>query len=252
MMETPSKSTYRKFHMSKNILYHDIPISVTPSAKYLGVILDSKLTWKEQYRNISKKCNNTLAFLRRNLPPNCPRQVREKSFNTLVRPFAEYGCQVWDPHYQTDIQYLEKIQKRGARFATNNFCMEHGNSEKNLKNLGWNTLEERRLQLKLSTFKKAHLNLLELPLDKLQPKTRLTRQGGDGLSYKRPFSPVNSYMNSFFPTVTQIWNLLPAETRQCSDINAFNDAIKKTNLTQIKYGLLSGNNNRSNMYHYFM
>ena len=103
---------------------HDIPISDTPSAKYLGVILDSKLNWKEQYRSISKKCNNTLAFLRRNLPPNCPRQVREKSFNTLVRPSAEYGCQVWDPHYQTDIQYLEKIQKRGARFATDNFCME--------------------------------------------------------------------------------------------------------------------------------
>ena len=231
---------------------HDIPISDTPSAKYLGVILDSKLTWKEQYRSISRKCNNTLAFLRRNLPPNCPRQVREKSFNTLVRPSAEYGCQVWDPHYQTDIQYLEKIQKRGARFATNNFCMEHGNSEKNLKNLGWNTLEERRLQLKLTTFKKAHLNLLELPLENLQPKTRRTRQGGDGLSYQRPFSPVNSYMNSFFPTTTQIWNFLPAETRSCSDINAFNSEIKKLNLTQIKHSLPSVNNYKSNIYHYFV
>ena len=51
----------------------------------------------------------------------------------MVRPSAEYGCQVWDPHYQTDIQFLEKIQKRGARFATNNYNMEHGNTEKNLK-----------------------------------------------------------------------------------------------------------------------
>ena len=178
---------------------HDIPISETPSAKYLGVIIDSKLTWKEQYCSISKKCNNTLVFLRRNLPLNCPRQVRKKSFTTLVRPSAEYGCQVWDPHYQIDIQYLETIQKRGARFATNNYCMEHGNSDKNLRNLGWSTLEERRLQLKMLTFKKAQLNLLELPLGNLNLKTRRTRQGGDGPAYQRPFSPVNSYMHSFFP-----------------------------------------------------
>ena len=232
---------------------HDIPIQETPSAKYLGVVIDSKLTWKEQYRNISKKCYNTLAFLRRNLPPNCPRQVREKSFTTLVRPSAEYGCQVWDPHYQTDIQLLEKIQKRGARFVTNNYQMEHGNSEKNLKTLGWKTLEERRLQLKMTTFKKAQLNLLDLPLDNLKPKTRQTRQGGDGLSFHRPFSPVNSHMNSFFPHVTQIWNKLPVEARNSTDIDFFTKVLNQINLSEMKYNLPTMINSKQNLnFHYFM
>ena len=53
-----------------------------------------------------------MAFLRRNIPASCPRQVRERCYTTLVRPLADYACQVWDPHYQTDINNIEKIQKR--------------------------------------------------------------------------------------------------------------------------------------------
>ena len=134
---------------------HNIPIALVNSAKYLGVVIDSKLTWKNQYSAINKKCSNSLAFIRRNLPPSCPRQVRERCFTTLVRPITEYACQVWDPHYQTDIDLLEKIQKRGARFVTRNYTMETGNTAKNLNTLGWTSLEERRLQLKLSTLKKS-------------------------------------------------------------------------------------------------
>ena len=142
---------------------HNIPISLVDSAKYLGVVIDSKLTWKKQYSSINQKCSSSLAFIRRNLPPSCPRQVRERCFNTLVRPIAEYGCQVWDPHYNMDIQHLEKIQKRGARFVTRNFTMEAGNTKQNFNSLGWSSLEERRLQLKLSTFKKSHLKILDPP-----------------------------------------------------------------------------------------
>ena len=249
--------TLRITHKIKPLLstykIHDIPISLVDSAKYLGVVIDSKLTWKNQYQNISKKCNNSLAFLRRNLPPSCPRQVREKCYKTLVRPLADYACQVWDPHYSTDIQNLEKIQKRGARFVTNNYCMESGNSNQNLHSLGWSTLEERRLQLKLSTFKKAHLKLLDLPLENLITKTRRTRQGGEGLNFYRPFSPINGHINSFFHQTSQIWNLLPVEAKLCDDINSFNDKISKLNLSFLKNSLHSVKKcNKSNDFHFYI
>ena len=232
---------------------HGIPISLTDSAKYLGVVIDSKLTWKNQYSNIVKKCNSSLAFLRRNLPSSCPRQVREKCYRTLVRPSADYGCQVWDPHYSADIQNLEKIQKRGARFVTNNYSMESGNSQRNLHSLGWTTLEERRLQLKLATFKKAQLKLLDLPLGNLRPKTRQTRQGGEGLSFYRPFSPINGHVNSFFHQTPQIWNLLPVGAKLCEEITFFNQEISKINLTQLKNSIHSVRKcNKNNEYLFYI
>ena len=34
---------------------HDTPISETDSAKYLGVVIDTKLKWTKQYSNMIKK-----------------------------------------------------------------------------------------------------------------------------------------------------------------------------------------------------
>jgi len=58
------------------------------------------------------------------------------------------------PHHRLHIENLEKIQKAAARYVTGNYVMESGNSAANLKTLGWDTLEERRLQTKLSIFQK--------------------------------------------------------------------------------------------------
>ena len=229
------KITNKSNSLDFQYFIHGTPISETDSAKYLGVVIDSKLNWKEQYKNINLKCNKTLAFLRRNLG-SCPRQIKSQCFTTLVRPSAEYASQVWDPHYQTDIDQLEKIQKRGARFATGNFNMEHGNSEFNYKTLGWNSLEERRLQSKITTFHKAKLNLLELPLNTIQFKTRTTRQGGAG-SYFRPFSPVNGHFHSFFHQTPQLWNNLPSDLRSCDNFDVFSTRIKSINLVQMKQRL---------------
>ena len=147
--------------------------------------------------------------------------MKERCYTTLVRPSAEYASQVWDPHYRVDVENLEKIQKRAARWVTNNYRMETGNTKINLQNLGWKTLEERRLQSKIITFQKARQNLLDLPLENLKFKTRRTRLGGDCPAYGQPFSPVDGHTFSYFPQTTQLWNHLPSELKMCNEIDEF-------------------------------
>ena len=143
------------FQSNYNI--HGVNIEKTDAAKYLGIVIDSSLKWKKQYQNTSKKASAILGLLTRNFS-HCPTHIKSKCYTTLVRPILEYGCSVWDPHFQTDKNLLEKVQKRAARFATSNYCMENGNSEINRKKLGWETLEERRIRNKLLHFQKAILN----------------------------------------------------------------------------------------------
>jgi len=33
----------------------------------------------------------------------------------------EYATAVWDPYYQSDIQHLEKVQRRAARWVFNDY-----------------------------------------------------------------------------------------------------------------------------------
>ena len=208
-------------------------IEETESAKYLGVVIDSKLKFKQQYQEINKKANSILALLRRNFL-NCPIDIKTKCYSTLVRPRLEYGCPVWDPGYNVDIDSLEKIQKRGARFATGNYLMEPGNSKKNLVRLGWDSLEERRLQTKIIIFHKARLNLIDVETGQLTFKSRQTRMGGGELAYNRPTSAVDSHAFSFFPSTIYIWNRLPAALKSCEDMDKFTTLLKTINLTGIK------------------
>ena len=115
--------------------------------------------------------------------------------------------------------------------------METGNTKLNLDTLGWPTLEERRLQTKLITFQKSRLNLIDIPTDHLKLKSRQTRQNGNGLTYHREFSKINSHLYSFYPHTTLLWNHLPPDTKDLTNIDVFSDKIKSLNLTAIKYAM---------------
>jgi hypothetical protein len=45
--------------------------------------------------------------------------VKEQAYKALVRPSLEYACSVWDPHLKADINKMEMVQRRAARYVTN-------------------------------------------------------------------------------------------------------------------------------------
>ena len=59
-------------------------------------------------------------FLRRNLS-NSPVSCKKNAYLALVRSTLEYGAIVWDPYLITDINRLEGIQRKAARFITGDF-----------------------------------------------------------------------------------------------------------------------------------
>ena len=211
-----------KINPTKNIYsIHNIPLQKTDSAKYLGVLIDSKLRWKSQIHAVSKKANYVLSFLRRNIG-GCPENVKNKCFNTLVRPILEYGCSVWDPHHQTDIDYIEKINKRAARFVTGNYVFENGNTKINMHHLNWKPLEERRAVIKLNLLYKARNNMIDIPTSHLVINQSSTRRKNN---YAIPTSNVDSHLYSFYPNTIRLWNSLPVECMQQSSAESFKKAV---------------------------
>ena len=59
------------------------PITSVTQHMYLGVELDSKLTWNEHTSAITGKVNSSLGFLRKNLD-NCPEQIKTQAYYSLV------------------------------------------------------------------------------------------------------------------------------------------------------------------------
>ena len=95
--------TNKKKIIKENYKIHDVTLEETDAAKYLGITIDNQLRWKHHYSNTLKKANGILEFLRRNIH-SCPSTVKENCYKVLVRPILDYGCCVWDLHFQRDIQ----------------------------------------------------------------------------------------------------------------------------------------------------
>ena len=224
---------HKIFHSDYYI--HGIKVKRTETAQYLGVVIDGSLSWKNQYHHVIQKANKILGLISRNFH-HCPLHIKSQCYTTLVRPILEYACSVWDPHHQIDIELLEKVQKRAARFVTGNYTWEHGNSDLNLKTLGWDTLQERRIRNKLITLQKARLELIDIPIEHLDFKTRQTRFY-DESSYAREFSDIDGHRFSFFPDTTHIWNHLSKEERLSEDIDNFTSYLNTVDLTTLRYDI---------------
>ena len=105
-----------KGHAYNYSLNNDVLSTSTDSKyKYLGIIISSDLKWNTHIDNILNKANQILGFIKRHLS-KCDKTMKLLAYKTLVRPILEYSSSVWDPEYVYQIDKLERIQRRAARF----------------------------------------------------------------------------------------------------------------------------------------
>ena len=100
--------------------------------------------------NTTSKANYILGFLRRNLR-FCPRDSKRTAYVSLVRSILEYAAATWDPHQQGDIDKLERVQRRAARFVTGDYrTRQPGCVSAMLEDLHLQSLEDRRRERRKS------------------------------------------------------------------------------------------------------
>lgn len=83
--------------------------------KDLGVIFDSKLTFDAHINSLVKKSYITMGFIFRSLSKFRKISTYRQLYSTYIRSSLEYCTPVWNPHYQTQIDSLENIQRRFTR-----------------------------------------------------------------------------------------------------------------------------------------
>ena len=211
---------------------HDHPLAKVEHSKYLGITLQSNLKWNKHINSITNKANQTLGFLKRNLKIKSS-DVKSHAYKALVRPKLEYASAVWDPHTRTQINQIEKVQRRAARYVTNRY---HNTSSVTdmLQNLNWPSLEIRRTRVRLIMFYKIIHHVVAIhPLDTLLlPTTTITRYNTSH-TYKHIRTNKDSYKYSFYPRTIIQWNLLPIHIHEAATVDAFKALIPVTVLTPI-------------------
>ena len=101
-------------------LLHGQVLESVAGSKYLGMEISSNLLFNDHIQNITTSASRSLGFLRRNIRSKNP-ALREIAYKTLVRPLVEYLLTVWSPHTDQNIDKLEMIQRRAARWTLHNY-----------------------------------------------------------------------------------------------------------------------------------
>jgi len=233
MIFNPSKCEFLRvsnkvnnIHMSYYI--QNQMIKEVSHAKYLGVTIDQHLTWNEHIRQITSKANNVKNFLQRNIRA-CPVNVKATCYCSMIRSILEYASIVWSPYTQRNIQLIESVQRRSARFTLNDYS-PYNSVTNMLTRLDWNSLENRRNELRLQMLYKIIHQLVDIDTNGLlSPRPHYHSTRGHSHRFLQLPTRINAYSQSFFPKSIRLWNSLSDDIASLSDFNLFKQQVTGLN-----------------------
>ena len=88
-----------------------VSLAEEQSSKYVGVDLQSNLSWKNHIKRITKKSNNMLGFLRRNLR-QASEETKAQAYFTMVWSNLDYCSTIWSPYQRDQKHQIEMVQRR--------------------------------------------------------------------------------------------------------------------------------------------
>lgn len=108
-------STKRKRVQTNSYIHiNNKPLKRVDSTKFLGIMLDNQLSWKEHIKYILSKMSKGIGILCK------ARKVLKCStlstlYNCFLYPYITYGIEVWGNAYECTIKPIIMLQKRAVR-----------------------------------------------------------------------------------------------------------------------------------------
>ena len=86
-------------------------ITLVDKCKYLGITVDSKVTWKEHVMELKKKLNPCVASMYR-IGNKVNAQVKEMVYKSLIESHFRYAIGIWGSTATTHMNILRNLQER--------------------------------------------------------------------------------------------------------------------------------------------
>ncbi|KAI5756494.1 hypothetical protein M8J77_025486 [Diaphorina citri] len=126
---------------SINLTMGDQRIEVVNSAKFLGLILDRKMTWVNHLKNLKKSCYDRMKILKMLSKKawGSNRKMLLRLYKALIRSKLDYGCIVYNSASPKTLLMINPVQNQSLRLATGAFrssptvSLEAETSEPNLE-----------------------------------------------------------------------------------------------------------------------
>ncbi|GBN82099.1 putative RNA-directed DNA polymerase from transposon X-element [Araneus ventricosus] len=113
----------RGLHLDPKLLLHDCTIPIVRDAKYLGLIFDSKLTFKPHVNYLKRKCIQSLNIIKMLSGTSYGAETSAllKVYKALIRSKLDYGCVVYGSASKSVLKALDTVHHQGLRLSLGAF-----------------------------------------------------------------------------------------------------------------------------------
>ena len=213
------KSLSKLYDIDERFLQH------VDTATYLGIIIPRTLEFSDHITEAVSKASKKLRFLKRNLK-GCPSELKKMAYISLIRCCLEYGATIWDPHLETQKTAIEQVQNWAIRWCHGLSPRQQCSITQLRKELELRTLEERRLQQRLTLlFKIFHGMVVVTPevlgLEAADGRTHSAHRH----KFKEKRAPTNCL--KFSPVYRSIptWNRFPTNVAEAGSVDTFQSRL---------------------------
>ena len=218
----------RPTNTDKNLTINNIEIERVNEIKFLGVIIDNKLSWKPHIMYIKSKMSKSLAVLYK-----VKDFINQSSLYTLycsfILPYIIYCVEVWGNTYKTNTDPIFILQKKAIRIVTNADYREPTNPLFiKLNTLKFNDLVDfKTIQLMFKVKNDQLPNSIQ-GLFEWRENTYYLR---GTLMFKRHFARTNLKLHCITVKGVELWNTSSEELKNCSTLPKFKKMYKNNILS---------------------
>ena len=150
--------------------------------------------------------------------------IERNAYKTLVRPLVEYASSVLSSYTKSNVDKLEMIQRRAARWTSNNYS-PYASVTKMLQSLGWRSLEQRRSDSQLCLFYKIIFGLVAIDMPPYVVHPSRILRNSHPLGFRQIQTTVGYFKYSFYPLAIVQWNRLPSHIALLPTFDSFKRAV---------------------------
>ena len=116
-----TKSQLRSLNLDDfRLSYDQTPMELVSNAKYLGLFINSDISWDVHVNHLCKQLYFLLSMLRR-MSKNFPQSLLVKVYKTFIQPKIDYGITVWGRTTEFNLNKIQRMQNQAARIILKNF-----------------------------------------------------------------------------------------------------------------------------------
>ena len=223
----------RKVKEDVKIKINNMNIERVFVTKFLGVLIDHQLNWKEHINYICSKVSRSIAIISK-----ASKVLNFKSlydlYCTLILPYLNYCSENWGNTYETNLNKLFLKQKRVIRIINKTTFTAHTNILfKQLKVLKLKDLIQMKTALFMYKVSKKSLpsNLLAM-FDIKQPNEFYNLRSKSKEMFELKYVRTEQKQMSLSIHGVKIWNSIDEDIKTCKSIHSFKTKYKTLLLSQ--------------------